>query len=273
MASPHVAGVAALIIAAGIEDADNDGVINDDVRQRLTATADDLDNPLWYGYGLVNAVKAAESTTPPVPVIDIAVTDMQGPASVEQGVMVPFVVEVKNVGTVSIQSDIEVELTDHTVNALIGEKTIYGLKVRESTQLIYDWDTATADLGNHTISASIKLSDEIVWNNTYDKVVTVTESGVTPLSVAYLDPDTIDTNAQTDVTVFGSGLAPKAVVTFFDGKGVAPVATTIGVSEDGTRLYLKVTTRLTPKPVSWTVRVTNPNGDSALLVDGLTVQP
>ena len=35
MASPHVVGVAALVIASGIGDADGDESINDDVRSRL----------------------------------------------------------------------------------------------------------------------------------------------------------------------------------------------------------------------------------------------
>jgi len=61
MASPHVAGVAALVIASGITGTDV-------VRQKLQSTADDFgasgrDN--MYGYGLVNAAKAAISPTPP----------------------------------------------------------------------------------------------------------------------------------------------------------------------------------------------------------------
>jgi len=48
MASPHVAGVVALMIKANVAD----------VRTKLQDTADYLGNPLWYGYGLVNAVEA-----------------------------------------------------------------------------------------------------------------------------------------------------------------------------------------------------------------------
>ena len=60
MATPHVSGTAALVIAAGWPD----------VRGRLASTADDLapaGRDTWYGYGLVDADEAAASTTPPEP--------------------------------------------------------------------------------------------------------------------------------------------------------------------------------------------------------------
>jgi len=71
MASPHVAGTAALVIASGITDANGDGKINDEVRLRLQETADDLGPAGWdskYGYGLVDADEAAPpaGNLPPV---------------------------------------------------------------------------------------------------------------------------------------------------------------------------------------------------------------
>ena len=54
MASPHVAGVAALVFANGIEDVD-------DIRTALEDTAEDLGDPGWdtvYGSGLVDAAAA-----------------------------------------------------------------------------------------------------------------------------------------------------------------------------------------------------------------------
>ncbi len=74
MASPHVAGVAALVIASGISDAMG-------VRTKLQETADDLGATGWdskYGYGLVNAAEAvgASSGTPePPPAGDIMHVD------------------------------------------------------------------------------------------------------------------------------------------------------------------------------------------------------
>ncbi len=67
MASPHVAGVAGLLLAQ------RPSLTNHEVRAILTASADDLGEvglDRQYGYGLVNAVRALESATPtaaPVP--------------------------------------------------------------------------------------------------------------------------------------------------------------------------------------------------------------
>jgi subtilisin len=58
MATPHVAGVAALIFASGVETAS-------EVRTILQTTADDLGTTgrdYWYGYGLVDADEAAPGT-------------------------------------------------------------------------------------------------------------------------------------------------------------------------------------------------------------------
>ena len=68
MASPHVAGSAALVIAAGITDSNGNGLINDEVRQALDSTALDLGTAgrdSLYGFGLVNVAAAVASVVPP----------------------------------------------------------------------------------------------------------------------------------------------------------------------------------------------------------------
>lgn len=62
LAAPHVTGTAALVLAAGIADANRNGRVNDEVEARLQQTADDLGLPgrdPEYGYGLVDAARAA----------------------------------------------------------------------------------------------------------------------------------------------------------------------------------------------------------------------
>ena len=74
MACPHVSGTAALVFVSSVDpayDSNGDGKWDaSEVRQKLRDTADDLGDPGWdshYGYGIVNAYKAApgEDKTPP----------------------------------------------------------------------------------------------------------------------------------------------------------------------------------------------------------------
>ncbi len=71
VASPHMAGTAALLVGRGMYDANSNGRINDEVRNLLVTTARDLGpigrDPL-YGFGLVDvpAALAAADTAPPL---------------------------------------------------------------------------------------------------------------------------------------------------------------------------------------------------------------
>jgi thermitase len=56
MASPHVAGLAALVFTT-VSDANGDGKLNDEVRSRIEATCDDI-GVLGIGHGRINAARA-----------------------------------------------------------------------------------------------------------------------------------------------------------------------------------------------------------------------
>ncbi len=65
LASPHVAGAAALVLASGISDGNGNGRVNDDARLWLQETADDLGaagRDSWYGFGLVNVRSLASAS-------------------------------------------------------------------------------------------------------------------------------------------------------------------------------------------------------------------
>ena len=73
MASPHVAGVVALLLSAGITDANGNGLRADDIKAHLCANTSpaagmattDPRYPNWYGCGIVDADKALLDNPPP----------------------------------------------------------------------------------------------------------------------------------------------------------------------------------------------------------------
>lgn len=75
MASPHVAGLAALVFSV------DESQTNAAVRQRIEETADDLGSPGWdeyYGYGRINSYRAL-SGAPPAPTPTPGPTSTPGP--------------------------------------------------------------------------------------------------------------------------------------------------------------------------------------------------
>ena len=77
MASPHVAGTAALVWSQGLSDANGNGQVNDEVRQRLIGSAQDLGEAgldTWYGFGLVDAMSATGTPEPRDPAVAVSVS-------------------------------------------------------------------------------------------------------------------------------------------------------------------------------------------------------
>lgn len=77
MASPHVAGTAALVLNAGAIDVNGNGRVNDEVRRLLDCTARDLGNvgrDTWYGFGLVDAAAAVAAVSSLPRCVTVSVT-------------------------------------------------------------------------------------------------------------------------------------------------------------------------------------------------------
>jgi PKD repeat protein len=178
MACPHVSGVVALMINAGVAD----------VRGTLTATADDLGAPgwdPWYGYGLVNAVAAVGSPDEPDP--DPVVANFS--ASPTSG-----------------YAPLSVQFTDQSTGTITSWSWDFGDDAATSTEQNPSYTYSSA--GNYTVSLTVYDADT---QDTEKKVdyITVTSppeplvadfeciprSGDAPLTVYFTDlssgnPDT-----------------------------------------------------------------------------------
>jgi VCBS repeat-containing protein len=97
-----------------------------------------------------------------------------------------------------------------------------------------------------------------------------------PISVTGIQPNTMRVGTTiTGVTITGVSFATGANVTFESGNGPAPEAANIVVAADGKSLTATFTAKSggPPRNRIWDVRVTNPDGSSAVLAAGFTVTP
>jgi hypothetical protein len=212
------------------------------------------------------------STT--MPVSDVGITAISSPSSVTQGDSADVAVTVSNVGNQNVTSDITVTLLDNTQSAMIGTQTISGgLAASVSTTLNFSWDTGSATLGDHTLTASHDFTDDNDGNDSMSTTVTVTEPSA-GVSVSGIYPISMEASTTIDLSISGSGFAAGADVTFENGAGPNPKASNVSVS-DSNMITATVTAKSggPPRDRLWDVRVTNPEGSSGVLVGGFTVTP
>ena len=205
MATPHVAGVAALLIAQGLNTPDK-------VRTALQVTAEDKGTPGrddQFGYGIVDAAAALNHTgTSSAQTRDVAVTGLNSPSNGQQGTSLPIGVNVANQGDVS--ENFIVRLLDATDQKEIASQAV-SLPPNANLNLNFAWNTALGSLGTHVISAEISgvpgETDTAAANNTQTASVDVEQprhdmavlAMDTPLDAAPGD------KVQIDVTIENQG--------------------------------------------------------------------
>ena len=94
--------------------------------------------------------------------------------------------------------------------------------------------------------------------------------GIGGVTVDSVTPDSMATGSAAEVEIVGSGFVDGAEVLLEDGKGTPPTASKLAVV-DSHRIIATIEPR--EAPATWTLRVKNPDGSSAALVDGLKVKP
>lgn len=104
--------------------------------------------------------------------------------------------------------------------------------------------------------------------------VTSTASPAPQLNIQSINPNSAQANSTVALTVTGSGFQPSATVTFEGGQGLPQQVVSVQVT-DPTTIVVTVNAQNdgTAGPQVWDVRVTNPDGTSAILADAFTVNP
>jgi hypothetical protein len=208
----------------------------------------------------------------PAPVTDIAITQVSAPSSVVQGNLVSVGVKVQNVGNQAVTSNINVSLTEAPDNTPFADQVLVGgLAAGASQTVTFSWQTSSStSIGNHTLTGSHNVSDDNGTNNS--KATTVTVNAPTAVTVTGINPNSMKSGTTVPgVVVTGTGFVSGAKVTFENGNGPAPSMTVTSVSS--TQIQGSVTAKSVPRNRVWDVRVTNPNGSTAVLAGGFTITP
>lgn len=287
MSSPHVAGVAALfmqdykantgsyptpalvrqaLIETG-ECAEGDGTVFHDGVGCAQTWSGDRDG---YAEPLVRADRVT-SFTPAAPSHDVAVTSVSAPSPVAPGSSNTVSVNVVNQG--DFAESFSVTLADD-VDGTSSNQSVSGLAAGASTILSFSWTPTGTGLHTLTATASTVSGETDTADNNSQTTSSVQEPGA-GVSLTGLSPTSITGVTDFTLTVYGSGLASGASVSFENGSGKSPSVGTVSVAPDGLSLMAQVTVSYKGpnRPRTWDVRVTNPDGSTDVLGAAFTVVP
>lgn len=164
MSTPHVSGVAALILSL------YPNASRDWLRYWLHYTADDIGDPgfdRYYGYGRVNARKAVEE---PLPVHELLISSWEPPPYVEPESTARVNVTVTNFGSTD-ETEVNVELIVN--NTLIDMKVIESIPRYASFPVTLQWNPVLEGVYNLTCYVVPVENETDVQNNAVSRYVYV----------------------------------------------------------------------------------------------------
>lgn len=206
MATPHVAGVAALVIANG------NATTPADVRRALETTADDLGvsgRDDYYGTGLVNAAAALGYSAGPIDNLpQISITSPVNGATVAGAITI----------TTTASDDVGVDHVDFLVdNMLINSDAIAPYET--------GWDSATVPDGLHSIIAKVfDTAGQFATTSVYAWIDNVNNA-----PIAYAGPDKAAFVGES-VSFNGSAMDDGSIVSYEWDFGDGATASGISVS-------------------------------------------
>ncbi len=126
-------------------------------------------------------------TEPPPPVTDLAITSVNAPASAIEGDLVRVDVVVENIGNQDVVALFDVTLEDGATP--IGAQTLSGLAAGATATVPFDWNTAGAAIGAHTLTARHTVSDDDPLNDSQSATITIEETPPPPAVIHVGDID------------------------------------------------------------------------------------
>ena len=217
MASPHVAGTAALMIASGITDPAT-------LRSQLRSTADDLGvsgpDPL-YGYGLVDAHEAAPPAPKNIPAVNI--TSPKDGASFVSGTTIQFIGTASDIEDGDLTTGLK---WTSSKDGIIGSGGSFSAILSDGTHTI---NAVVTDSGGKASSYSITINVGSSSSATIDSVLSInyyTEGGKNTDAHLRIIVSLIDNlrnpvaNASVKIALYhnGSSYLTAAGITGTDGK-------------------------------------------------------
>lgn len=208
---------------------------------------------------------------------DLAVTQVTAPASVNQGDQAVVAVTLANLGNTNVTDTITVSLSEAPDGTTFPGQVLNGLAAGATQVFNFVWETSAAtSLGIHTLTASHNIGDDNGANNSKSANVTVNAPPPPPadVTVTSISPNTMRAGTTLNgVVITGTGFLPGAQITFEGGTGQTPVMTVTSVTSTQIQGSITVKNGGPRRNRIWNVRVTNPNGTTAVLNGGFTVTP
>ena len=154
------------------------------------------------------------------------------------------------------------------LTAVLSTGTLYGdLSLQANGSFSYTPDTGFSGQDLFTYQAY----DGVAYSNEVTVTINVMAAGV---SVTGITPSSAVVGSTIDVTVSGAGFTAGASLSFEGGEGPSPIMSNITVADSTT---MTATVRIKaggpPKLRYWDVRVTNPDGSTDVLAEGVMVLP
>ncbi len=184
MASPHVAGLAALLFTV-VSDENGNGRLNDEVRARIELTCDDI-GVSGIGAGRINAYRAVSGgDVPPQPGVDIVVT--ADPVTVsEADTVVTYTYIVANTGRVDLRG---IAVSDDLLGGIVLDDTTLSSGESTSGTASYTVTQADIDSGADIVNTATVTTDQGVTGSG-SATVTIAQQADVQITVT-ADPTTI----------------------------------------------------------------------------------